>query len=74
MTQCQRLDTDAPRVFEPAGILLIGDDHRDSGVEPPLGDRIDDRLKIASAAGEEYAQPAVNGVGSHFSYRSDIRC
>ena len=34
MTQCQRLDTGAPRALEPAGVCLIGDDDGDGGVEP----------------------------------------
>jgi hypothetical protein len=43
------------RPFQPAGILLIAEHDRDLSRQRPCLDGIDDRLKIRSPAGNQYA-------------------
>src|SRR5688572_4641038 len=69
MTHGQRLDPYETRALEPAGVLLVGNDDCNGGVEPALGDGIKDRLQIAAAAGDEHAEPSVGGT--HQTYVTD---
>ena len=53
--------------IETASILTIGDHNCDGGVETPLRDRVDQRLQIAAATGDQDTQPAIRGTGIHAS-------
>ena len=59
MIEYQRLDARLTRALEPAGVVLIRDDDRNRRVEPPLADRVDQRLQVAAAPRDQYAEPAV---------------
>ena len=47
-----------PRAVEPAGIGAVGDDDGDARVERTALDRVDERLEVAAAPGNEHADAA----------------
>src|SRR6188508_1263725 len=69
MAQTDGFDPRAPCAIETASILTIGDHNRDDGVETPIRDRVDQRLQIAAATGDQHTQStARNRVASHGTY------
>jgi hypothetical protein len=44
------------RPLQPAGILLIAEHDRDLSRQRPRLNRVDDRLKIRTSAGNQYAE------------------
>src|SRR5688572_25510378 len=67
MADVQRLDPRRAPPFQPARVFDVRDDDGNRRIESPVADRVDERLQVAAATGDENAQPAINGVGGHFS-------
>src|SRR6188768_3178329 len=72
MTYADGFDTRASCPLEAACSLAIGDHNRQIGVEAPFTHRIDQRLKIAAATGNEHSQStARDGSRAHCTYVTD---
>ena len=71
MRETNRLDAGRARTIQSSGILAVRNDDRNRRVQSAAGNRVDQRLEIAAAAGDENAETSVNGVGGHFS-RTEI--
>ena len=56
MRQDQRLDARALRALEPLRVCAVGDDEAYCRVEAAVSDGVDDRLKVAAAAGNQDAE------------------
>jgi hypothetical protein len=52
----QRLDAGTPRVLEPGRLGTVGDHNRNPRVEPAVVHGTDQRLQVAAAAGNQYAE------------------
>jgi hypothetical protein len=57
VTQEQGLLTGVARALQTRRIRAIRNDDGDGGVEAARADGVDDRLKVAAAAGNQYAEP-----------------
>ena len=53
--EVKRLDSGVAGALQTGRLSAIGDDDRNPRVEPPGSDRVDDRLKVAAAPGDQYA-------------------
>jgi hypothetical protein len=66
MADADRLDPRRARALERAGAFDIRDHDGNRRVEASVCDRVDERLQVAAAPGDEHAETAINGVGGHF--------
>jgi hypothetical protein len=54
------LDAGTPGDVQPGGFRAIRNDNRNNGIQTPVEDRVDQRLKIAAPARDEHATTAVH--------------
>jgi hypothetical protein len=60
MVDAERLDAGAPSDLQASGLGAIRDHDGNNGIQPPVADGADQRLKIAAPAGDEDAKTTVH--------------
>ena len=60
MIEAEGLDAGAPSDLQATSVWAIRDHHRNNGIQPPVADRVDERLKITAPARDENAKTTVH--------------
>ena len=60
MIDAECIDAGASRNLQTASVGAIRNHDSNDGIQPPIADGIDERLKIAASARDENAKPAVH--------------